>query len=168
MTICFFSLITVHPFTTSRESTQSFWSIPAQKRRQAPDAQLTELFISLHCMLFTNIQLDDFKGVLSRLEEKLLIEGGLLSDLRYKNTIPPLPLLAFMRLPTGWITWQDGLDFRGCVFTQFLSDTSPFYQVFLQRNRFSRSSSVSGHLWYTRLKTTISTFYFCRRLHRRA
>ena len=97
-----FSLITVHPFTTSRESIQSFWSIPAQKRRQAPDAQLTELFISLHCMLFTNIQLDDFKGVLSRLEEKLLIEGGLLSDLRYKNTIPSASFTGIYA-PPNWV-----------------------------------------------------------------
>ena len=51
------------------------WSQAAQSRRQAPDASLTELFMLLHGMIFTNIQLDDFKGVLARFEEKLQIEG---------------------------------------------------------------------------------------------
>ncbi|OBZ75187.1 hypothetical protein A0H81_04568 [Grifola frondosa] len=49
---------------------------PAQTRRQALDAQLSELFLLMHGMLFTNIQLDDFKGVLERFQEKLQIEGG--------------------------------------------------------------------------------------------
>ncbi|CAL1704092.1 unnamed protein product [Somion occarium] len=74
------SLITVHPFTTSRESIQPLWSVAAQKRRQAPEARLSELFVLLHGMLFTNIQLDDFKGILSRFEEKLLIEGEVVEE----------------------------------------------------------------------------------------
>ncbi|KAI0928296.1 hypothetical protein AcW2_004349 [Taiwanofungus camphoratus] len=70
------SMITIHPFSKSRESVLPIWSQPAQARRQAPDARLTDLFVLLHGMLFTNIQLDDFKGVLERFEEKLQIEGG--------------------------------------------------------------------------------------------
>ncbi|KAL4251674.1 hypothetical protein ABKN59_003762 [Abortiporus biennis] len=70
------SMITLHPFNTSREAILQLWSIPAQSRRQAPDARLSELFIALQGMLFTNIQLDDFKGVLGRFEEKLNLEGG--------------------------------------------------------------------------------------------
>lgn len=69
-------MITVHPFSTSREAVLSLWSPPAQKRRQAPDAGLTELFVLLHGMMFTNIELDDFKVVLARFEEKLVIEGA--------------------------------------------------------------------------------------------
>ena len=51
------------------------WSPALQARRQAPDARLTELFVLLHGMLFTNIQLDDFKRVLERFQEKLQIGG---------------------------------------------------------------------------------------------
>lgn len=69
------SMITLHPFSTSREAVLPLWSQAAQSRRQAPDASLTELFMLLHGMIFTNIQLDDFKGVLARFEEKLQIEG---------------------------------------------------------------------------------------------
>ncbi|CCM02870.1 uncharacterized protein FIBRA_04983 [Fibroporia radiculosa] len=70
------SMIAIHPFTTSRESILQLWSPSAQMRRQAPDADLTELFVLLHGMLFTNIQLDDFRVVLDRFEEKLYIEEG--------------------------------------------------------------------------------------------
>ncbi|KIP06005.1 hypothetical protein PHLGIDRAFT_73330 [Phlebiopsis gigantea 11061_1 CR5-6] len=72
------SMITLHPFSTSREAVLQIWAQPAQSRRQAPDATLTDLFVLLHGMIFTNIQLDDFKGVLARFEEKLLIEGALI------------------------------------------------------------------------------------------
>ena len=68
-------MIALHPFSTSREAVLPVWSPSAQSRRQAPDASLTELFVLLHGMIFTNIQLDDFKGVLARFEEKLMIEG---------------------------------------------------------------------------------------------
>ena len=54
-------MITLHPFSTSREAVLPLWSQAAQSRRQAPDASLTELFVLLHGMIFTNIQLDDFK-----------------------------------------------------------------------------------------------------------
>ena len=70
-----YSMIALHPFSTSREAVLQVWSASAQSRRQAPDASLTELFVLLHGMIFTNIQLDDFKGVLARFEEKLMIEG---------------------------------------------------------------------------------------------
>ena len=68
-------MISVHPFTTARESILPLWSSQAQSRRQAPDSQISELFVLLHGMLFTNIQRDDFEGVLARFEEKLVIEG---------------------------------------------------------------------------------------------
>ncbi|OCH95657.1 hypothetical protein OBBRIDRAFT_767535 [Obba rivulosa] len=69
-------MIARNPFTTSRESILPVWSAPAQARRLAPDARLTDIFVLLHGMLFTNIQLDDFKPLLERFEEKLQIEGG--------------------------------------------------------------------------------------------
>ena len=68
-------MITTHQFSTARESVLPLWSSQAQARRQAPDARLSELFVLLHGMLFTNIQRDDFEGVLARFEEKLVIEG---------------------------------------------------------------------------------------------
>ncbi|KAJ8482289.1 hypothetical protein ONZ51_g5452 [Trametes cubensis] len=70
------SMVAFHPFSTARESVLAMWSPTAQARRQAPDARLTELFVCLHGMLFTNIQLDDFKRVLERFQEKLQIGDG--------------------------------------------------------------------------------------------
>ncbi|KAH9885839.1 hypothetical protein C8Q73DRAFT_669405 [Cubamyces lactineus] len=67
------SMVAFHPFSTACESVLGMWSPTAQARRQAPDACLTELFVCLHGMLFTNIQLDDFKRVLERFQEKLQI-----------------------------------------------------------------------------------------------
>ena len=71
----YLSMIALHPFTTSRESILPLWSPSAQEQRRAPDASLTQLFVLLHGMLFTNIQLDDFKRVLERFQEKLEIGG---------------------------------------------------------------------------------------------
>ena len=67
-------MITLHPFTTSRESVLPLWSPAAQARRGAPDACALDLFVYLHGMLFTNIQLDDFAPTLGRLIERLSIE----------------------------------------------------------------------------------------------
>lgn len=71
-------MITLHPFSTARESILGLWSAQAQARRQAADARISELFVLLHGMLFTNIQRDDFEGVLARFQEKLVIEGEIL------------------------------------------------------------------------------------------
>ncbi|KAH7930887.1 hypothetical protein BV22DRAFT_1054224 [Leucogyrophana mollusca] len=70
------SMTTLHPFSTSRESILPIWSSAAQARRSLPDARVTELFILLHGMLFTNIQLDDFQPTLARFLERLEIEGA--------------------------------------------------------------------------------------------
>ena len=70
-------MMTLHPFTTSRESILPLWSLPAQARRQMPDARVTELFVLLHGMIFTNIELDNFQNALERFEEKLQLEGQL-------------------------------------------------------------------------------------------
>ncbi|KAI9455599.1 hypothetical protein BJY52DRAFT_638264 [Lactarius psammicola] len=68
------SMIAIRPFETARESVLPLWSQPAQARRSAPDARAPELFVLLHGMLFTNIQLDDFSPTLARLIERLRIE----------------------------------------------------------------------------------------------
>jgi protein SMG6 len=67
-------MIATHPFETARESVLPLWSQVAQARRSAPDARTPELFVFLHGMLFTNIQLDDFSSTLARLLERLSIE----------------------------------------------------------------------------------------------
>jgi protein SMG6 len=67
-------MIATHPFETARESVLPLWSPAAQARRSAPDAHAPDLFIFLHGMLFTNIQLDDFSPTLARLLERLSIE----------------------------------------------------------------------------------------------
>src|SRR6266540_1844652 len=68
-------MTTLHPFSTSRESVLPMWSQAAQAWRSGPDARASELFILLHGMLFTNIQLDDFQPTLARFVERLEIEG---------------------------------------------------------------------------------------------
>ncbi|KAJ7349482.1 hypothetical protein DFH08DRAFT_778758 [Mycena albidolilacea] len=70
------SMTTLHPFMTSRESVLPMWSITAQARRALPEAHLLDLFVLLHGMLFTNIQLDDFQPTLARFIERLEIEGA--------------------------------------------------------------------------------------------
>jgi len=69
-------MTTLHPFPTSRESVLPIWSHAAQARRSVPDARASELFVFLHGMLFTNIQLDDFQPTLARFIERLEIEGA--------------------------------------------------------------------------------------------
>ncbi|KAJ7752078.1 hypothetical protein B0H16DRAFT_1887390 [Mycena metata] len=70
------SMTTLHPFMTSRESVLPMWSVTAQARRALPEAHLIDLFVLLHGMLFTNIQLDDFQPTLPRFIERLEIEGA--------------------------------------------------------------------------------------------
>jgi len=67
-------MTTLQPFTTARESILALWLPSAQLRRSSPEAHVSDLFILLHGMLFTNIQLDDFQSALSRLLERLQIE----------------------------------------------------------------------------------------------
>ncbi|KAG9318401.1 hypothetical protein JVU11DRAFT_492 [Chiua virens] len=70
------SMTTIHPFSTSRESVLPVWSSAAQARRSQADASVPELFVLLHGMLFTNIELDDFVPTVSRFLERLEIEGA--------------------------------------------------------------------------------------------
>ncbi|KIY61836.1 hypothetical protein CYLTODRAFT_203267 [Cylindrobasidium torrendii FP15055 ss-10] len=69
-------MTTLHPFQTSRESILPIWSQPNQARRSLPDANVADLFVLLHGMLFTNVDLDAFQPTLSRFVERLEIEGA--------------------------------------------------------------------------------------------
>ena len=65
----------LHPFPTSRESVLPMWSSAAQTRRaQSDTASAQDLFVLLHGMLFTHIQLDDFAPTLARFVERLEME----------------------------------------------------------------------------------------------
>ncbi|KAL1728623.1 hypothetical protein EV714DRAFT_285553 [Schizophyllum commune] len=70
------SLCALHPFSTTRESILQVWSPQAQARRAQPDARVPDLFVLVHGMLFTNIQMDDFQPSLARLLERLTIDGA--------------------------------------------------------------------------------------------
>ena len=48
----------------------------AQVRRSQPDARVSDLFVLLHGMLSTNVQLDDFQSSLSRFTERLQLDGA--------------------------------------------------------------------------------------------
>lgn len=69
-------MTTLHPFSTSRESVLQIWSVSAQAKRSAPDSSVEDLFVLMHGMLFTNIQLDDFAPTLARFMERLQLEGA--------------------------------------------------------------------------------------------
>ncbi|KAG6829844.1 hypothetical protein H0H92_003287 [Tricholoma furcatifolium] len=68
------SMTTLHPFPTSRESVLPIWSVANQTRRAHPDTPARDLFVLLHGMLFTHIQLDDFTPTLARFVERLSME----------------------------------------------------------------------------------------------
>ena len=68
-------MTTLHPFSTSRESILCIWSHAAQAHRPVPDAKASDLFVLLHGVLVTNIQLDDVQPTLARFIEHLEIEG---------------------------------------------------------------------------------------------
>ncbi|PPR00169.1 hypothetical protein CVT26_008888 [Gymnopilus dilepis] len=70
------STTTLHPFLSSRESVLPIWSLTEQTRGSALDARALELFVLLHGMVFTNIELDDFQPTLARFIERLKIEGA--------------------------------------------------------------------------------------------
>lgn len=65
------SLATSHPYPTSRETIQPLFDAAIQQRRSAPDAQAAELFLLMHGMIFTRIELDNFEQVFARFLERL-------------------------------------------------------------------------------------------------
>ncbi len=72
----FHSLTTSHPFLSARESMLVLFDNQLQSKRQRPDASLEELFVALHGMIFTHIQLDDFEPVFKRFMRALsLVEA---------------------------------------------------------------------------------------------
>jgi protein SMG6 len=66
-----FSLITNNPFAASRESILPLFDTALQSKRFHPDATAAELFVLLHGMIFTKIQLDDFDDIFARFFERL-------------------------------------------------------------------------------------------------
>ncbi|KAL7413909.1 hypothetical protein BDY24DRAFT_388530 [Mrakia frigida] len=65
------SLITNNPFASSRESLLPLFDSALQSKRFHPDANASELFVLLHGMIFTKIQLDDFDDIFARFFERL-------------------------------------------------------------------------------------------------
>ncbi|KAH6918955.1 hypothetical protein BKA70DRAFT_1458601 [Coprinopsis sp. MPI-PUGE-AT-0042] len=94
------SMTTLHPFSTSRENVLPVWSSAAQARRSLPDARASELFVLLHGMLFTNIQLDDFQPSLARFIERLNIEGAEEKEWIMMGTVNIAAILEYGR-PSG-------------------------------------------------------------------
>ncbi|PWN49902.1 hypothetical protein IE53DRAFT_122305 [Violaceomyces palustris] len=65
------SLTTWQPFFSARETILCIFDQTAQCRRVQSDASILDLFVHLHGMLFTGIQLDDFEDSLGRFIERL-------------------------------------------------------------------------------------------------
>ncbi|KDN48528.1 hypothetical protein K437DRAFT_83968 [Tilletiaria anomala UBC 951] len=60
------SLTASHPFLSARESMLPLFDPKLQSRRQGSDASLTDLFVCMHGMIITRVQLDDFEDVFQR------------------------------------------------------------------------------------------------------
>lgn len=71
------SLTASHPFETARESVLPLFDSALQFQRSTPEATAMDLFVRLHGMLFTKIQLDDFSPVMSRFMERLEEDASL-------------------------------------------------------------------------------------------
>ncbi|KAK4701626.1 hypothetical protein P7C70_g4605, partial [Phenoliferia sp. Uapishka_3] len=69
------SLTAHHPYVSARESILPLFEDEHQARRTQPDVTKAELFVHLHGMLFTKIQLDDFDDCVGRFLERLSEEG---------------------------------------------------------------------------------------------
>jgi protein SMG6 len=104
-----YSMTTPHPFSTSRESILGLWSPEAQTRRSLPEAHTSDLFVLLHGMLFTNIQLDDFQPTLSRFLERLQIQGAEERDWIMMGIINTASLFEYGR-PTGVLYQISGIN----------------------------------------------------------
>lgn len=86
------SLTASHPYLPARESILPFFESEHQSRRTRPEVSINDLFVHLHGMLFTKIQLDDFHEELARFMEKLT-EDRVLSERHHRVS-------DFDRLPT--------------------------------------------------------------------
>ena len=65
------SLSAMRPHEAARESILPLFDLSLQAQRSSPEANAIDLFIRLHGMLFTRIQLDDFPAVLERYLERI-------------------------------------------------------------------------------------------------
>lgn len=65
------SLVVTHQYNTSRESLLPLFDTALQSQRSLPEATAMDLFVRLHGMLFTRIDLDNFSSVMSRFMERL-------------------------------------------------------------------------------------------------
>ncbi|KAJ7063093.1 hypothetical protein C8F01DRAFT_1209464 [Mycena amicta] len=94
-----------------RGSVLPMWSATAQARRALPEARHVDLFILLHGMLFTNIQLDDFATTLARFIERLEIEGADERDWIMMAVINICAVLEYGK-PTGVLKKAGGVGTR--------------------------------------------------------
>ncbi|KAH8117438.1 hypothetical protein DFH11DRAFT_1817087 [Phellopilus nigrolimitatus] len=102
------SMTTLHPFPTSRESVLQIWSVSAQARRSMADSRVADLFVLLHGMLFTNVQLDDFPSTLARFMERLQLEGAEERDWIMMAVVNICALLEYGK-PTGVLRSTGGV-----------------------------------------------------------
>ncbi|KZT61497.1 hypothetical protein CALCODRAFT_479780 [Calocera cornea HHB12733] len=68
------SLTSSQPHVTARESVLPLFSVDIQRARAAPDSSISALFVLLHGILYTRVQLDDFAPTKARFDERLRLE----------------------------------------------------------------------------------------------
>ncbi|MCO5585390.1 hypothetical protein L7F22_039323 [Adiantum nelumboides] len=67
------SLTTSHPYLSARESILPLFERSTQARRLSEEASIVDLFVHMHGILFTRIQVDDFDGVYVRFKKLLTL-----------------------------------------------------------------------------------------------
>jgi len=65
------SMTTSHPYAASRETLLPMCTLEQQTRRLEPGASPGDLFIHIHAMLFTRVDLDNFEDVFARYKESI-------------------------------------------------------------------------------------------------
>jgi len=80
------SLVVTHQYATSRESLLPLFDSALQSQRSLPEATAMDLFVRLHGMLFTKIDLDNFPDVMARFMERLE-EDARLDGISRKATV---------------------------------------------------------------------------------
>ncbi|CAO1632740.1 unnamed protein product [Sympodiomycopsis kandeliae] len=85
------ALTTLQPFPAARESVLSLFGQKDQQSRLRHDASLEDLFVHLHGMLFTRVQLDDFEHVSSRFLK--LLQNAVTATDRLESLAPSVLMM---------------------------------------------------------------------------
>lgn len=106
------ALTTAQPYTASRESILNLFSPEQQQRRLQSDATLVDLFVHMHGMLFTRVELDDFEAVCTRFLRKL---KTVLDEKGWETGVgsPVLMMMGTVNIASAMQYGSDNIVFQG-------------------------------------------------------